>query len=302
MGALIGQVGSLTMPGGTREGATPSVPRPLQGTRADMSELWKEYKRTGDEGLRNRLVEHYLYLVKVIGNRIAARLPRSIDVQDLRSAGIFGLMRAVENFDLDRGTPFESYCATRVRGAILDELRSQDWVPRLVRNRASLYNDAVGVLRKRLGREPSAHEAAEELALPLEETERLARESNLTSVFTLCAQDDRDDDPRVLRKLDVLMDKDSELPFEKLVAQDLAASLVKVLAPGERTVVALYYHENLTMKEIGRVMGISESRVCQIHTKTLKKLKMHLDSLGEDGARAAALGEDVEEDAEASAP
>jgi RNA polymerase sigma factor for flagellar operon FliA len=267
-----------------------------------MSELWKEYKRTGDEGLRNRLVEHYLYLVKVIGNRIAARLPRSIDVQDLRSAGIFGLMRAVENFDLDRGTPFESYCATRVRGAILDELRSQDWVPRLVRNRASLYNDAVGVLRKRLGREPSAHEAAEELALPLEETERLARESNLTSVFTLCAQDDRDDDPRVLRKLDVLMDKDSELPFEKLVAQDLAASLVKVLAPGERTVVALYYHENLTMKEIGRVMGISESRVCQIHTKTLKKLKMHLDSLGEDGARAAALGEDVEEDAEASAP
>ena len=276
-------------------GEDASVARAPGGTREDMSAVWREFKRSGDETLRNRLIEHYLYLVKVIGNRIAARLPRSIDVQDLRSAGIFGLMRAVENFDLDRGTPFESYCATRVRGAILDELRSQDWVPRLVRNRATLYNGAVSVLRKRLGREPSAHEAAEELALPLDETERLARESNLTSVFTLCAQDDRDDDPRVLRKLDVLMDKDSELPFEKLVAQDLAASLVKVLAPGERTVVALYYHENLTMKEIGRVMGISESRVCQIHTKTLKKLKTHLDTLGEDGARAA---EGEEEDGE----
>jgi RNA polymerase sigma factor for flagellar operon FliA len=267
----------------TRNIAIPRRPRKPGGGRRrvqrgpDMTRVWREFKRTGDESLRNCLIENYLYLVKIIGNRIAARLPRSIDVQDLRSAGVFGLMRAVENFDLGRGTPFESYCATRVRGAILDELRSQDWVPRLVRNRAGLYHEAMSTLRKRLGRDPSAHETACYLDLSQAEVEKLRRESNLTNVYNLTPQDERDDDPRVLRRLDVLMDKDSELPFEKLVAHDLAHALVRVLEGAERTVIALYYHEGLTMKEIGRVMGISESRVCQIHTKTLKKLKAHLD-------------------------
>jgi RNA polymerase sigma factor for flagellar operon FliA len=247
----------------------------------DIDGVWRDFKRNGSPALRNRLIEHYLYLVKVIGNRVAARLPRSIDVQDLRSAGVFGLMSAVEHFDLDRGTPFESYCARRVRGAILDELRSQDWVPRLVRNRSTTYHDAQRALRERLGREPSCHETSEHLGLSGEETERLRREANLTSVFTLCASEEREDDPRVLRKLDVLMDKDSEEPFEKLVAHDLAAFLVNVLAPVQRTVVALYYKEGLTMKEIGRVLGISESRVCQIHSQTLRKLAVHLESIGE---------------------
>lgn len=263
------------------EGAEAQAKKRASG--AELTRLWKRFKKTGDETLRNRLVEHYLYLVRVISNRIAARLPRSIDVMDLRGAGVFGLMRAVENFDLARGTPFESYCATRVRGAILDELRNQDWVPRLVRNRATLYNGAVTGLRKELGREPSNHETAARLAMPLDETERLRREANLTSVFTLSPQDDREDDARVLRRLDVLMDKDSEVPFEKLVATDLAQSLGKVLSDVERTVIALYYHESLTMKEIGGVLGISESRVCQIHTKTLGKLKQHLDGLGVRG-------------------
>ena len=245
----------------------------------DMTPVWQAYKRTGDLRLRNQLVEQYLYLVKVIGNRIAARLPRSIDVQDLRSAGVFGLMRAIENFDLERGTPFESYCATRVRGAILDELRSQDWVPRLVRNRSTLYNDALTALRSRLGREPDLQEIADRLDLNLTETAKLQREANLVSVFNLSPQDDREDDSHVLRRLDILMDKDSEVPFERRVAHDLAQALEGVLVGPERTVIALYYHESLTMKEIGRVMGISESRVCQIHTKTLKKLKQYIDEL-----------------------
>jgi RNA polymerase sigma factor for flagellar operon FliA len=194
-------------------------------------------------------------------------------------------MRAIENFDLARGTPFESYCATRVRGAILDELRAQDWVPRLVRNRASTYNTALTHLRKRLGREPSNHEMAGYLEITTAEAEKLRRESNLTSVYTLCQQDDGDDDPRVLRRLDALMDRESEMPFDKLVARDLARALMGTLLKNEGTVIALYYHEGLTMKEIGRVMGISESRVCQIHTKTLKKLKAHLDALGEKTER-----------------
>jgi RNA polymerase sigma factor FliA len=260
-------------------------PRRRRRPGPDMSAVWKAYKETGDNELRNELVEAYHYLVKVIGNRIAARLPRSIDVQDLRSAGVFGLMRAIENFDIERGTPFESYCATRVRGAILDELRAQDWVPRLVRNRATLYAKAFTALSKRLGREPSSFETASHLGITVKETEKLRREANLTSVFTLCQQDDGDDDPRVLRKLDALMDRESEVPFDKLVARDLSKALMNVLQKSERTVIALYYHEGLTMKEIGRVMSISESRVCQIHTKTLKKLKEHLDKLAEGPAR-----------------
>jgi len=248
-----------------------------------MTEIWREYKAHGNPDLRNQLVEAYHYLVKVIGNRIAARLPRSIDVQDLRSAGVFGLMRAIENFDLERGTPFESYCATRVRGAILDELRSQDWVPRLVRNRASTYKKALTEMRKNLGRDPSDVEASEYLDMSYPETVKMRRESNLTNVYTLNQQDERDDDPRMLRKLDALMDKESEVPFDRLVAQDLAGALVEVLTEPERTVIALYYHEGLTMKEIGRVMGISESRVCQIHTKTLKKLKVYLDRMSDGG-------------------
>jgi RNA polymerase sigma factor for flagellar operon FliA len=261
--------------------ASRSKPRARRRTGPDMAPVWKAYKASGDTDLRNQLVEAYHYLVKVIGNRIASRLPRSIDVQDLRSAGVFGLMRAIENFDIERGTPFESYCATRVRGAILDELRKQDWVPRLVRNRASLYAKAFTLLVKRYGREPSNYEVAAHLCITVKEAEKLRRESNLTSVYTLCQQEDGDDDPRVLRKLDALMDRESEVPFEKLVARDLTRSMMNVLQKPERTVIALYYYEGLTMKEIGRVMGISESRVCQIHTKTLKKLKEHIDKLSD---------------------
>ena len=262
-------------------GAAPPARRRGLRRGPDMSAVWEEFKQTGDNLLRNRLVEHYHYLVKLISNRIACRLPRSIDVQDLRSAGVFGLMRAIENFDLARGTPFESYCATRVRGAILDELRAQDWVPRLVRNRASSFNTAVGELRRDLGREPAPHETAAKMGVTVPDAERLRRDSNLTHVYNLTPLEDGEDESRTLRRLDVLMDRESDLPFERMVAQDLAKALVGVLVGPERTVIALYYYEGLTMKEIGRVMGISESRVCQIHTKTLKKLKVHIDNLGE---------------------
>lgn len=247
----------------------------------DFTEVWAEFKRTGDQRLRNRLIERYFYLVKVIGNRIAARLPRSIDVQDLRSAGVFGLIRAIENFDISRGTRFESYCATRVHGAILDELRAQDWVPRLVRNRAVKYKTAFGELRRKLDRDPSTREVAELIGSTDGEAEELRREANLTTVYTICREDESNDDPHQIRKLDVLVDRDSEVPFDEMVTKDLAASFSKVLALPERTVVALYYHDNLTMKEIGTVMRISESRVCQIHTRLLKKLEAHLKGITE---------------------
>ena len=259
----------------------------------EMQEVWEAYRATGDLALRNKLIETYLYLVRLIGNRIAARLPRSIDVEDLRSAGVFGLMRAVEKYDLTIGTPFESYCALRVRGAILDELRSQDWVPRLVRNRSSAYKKTHTKLKAELDREPAVHEVADEMGCTENEAAKLARESNLTTVYTLCQQDDRDDDPRGLRRLDILMDRRSQVPFERMVSIDLAKALVNVLTKAESTVVALYYKEGLTMKEIGRVMGISESRVCQIHTKTLKRLREHIRRLHDQGKLNHAMAQQV---------
>ena len=254
----------------------------------DMTEVWRTFKATGDEGLRNRLVERYHYLVRVIANRIAARLPRSIDVQDLRSAGVFGLIRAIENFDIARGTRFESYCATRVHGAILDELRAQDWVPRLVRNRAETYRRALGELRTALDREPSTRELAIHLGTADEEVDALRRESTFATVFTLSREEDSSGDHQDVRKLDVLVDRDSEVPFDEMVTRDLAASLSKHLSQAERTVVALYYFDNLTMREIGQVLRISESRVCQIHGKLLKKLHDRIEGIARPAAKAVA--------------
>jgi RNA polymerase sigma factor for flagellar operon FliA len=254
----------------------------------DMTEVWRDFKSTGDEALRNRLVERYHYLVRVIANRIAARLPRSIDVQDLRSAGVFGLIRAIENFDIARGTRFESYCATRVHGAILDELRAQDWVPRLVRNRADTYRTALGDLRTALDREPSTRELAIHLGTTDEEVDALRRESNFATVFTLSRDDDSSEDSHQIRKLDVLVDRDSAVPFDEMETRDLAASLARHLSQAERTVVALYYFDGLTMKEIGQVLRISESRVCQIHGKLLRKLHDRLEGLPRTAPRAPA--------------
>ncbi|MEZ6006482.1 MAG: FliA/WhiG family RNA polymerase sigma factor [Planctomycetota bacterium] len=266
----------------------PTAAAPQHATRSKRREalrerlrpVWEAYRASGDLDLRNQLVEAYYYLVRLMANRVAARLPRSIDVQDLRSAGGFGLIRAVEQFDIHNGTPFESYGALRVRGAILDALRAQDWVPRLVRNRASTWRTTVDGLRAELDREPMDHEVGERMGMTRAEAATLRRESNLTAVFTLSPQEESEDDPRMLRRLDALVDRGSEMPLEHLVAGDLARAIVRVLSRAEQTVIALYYEEGLTMKEIGHVMGISESRVCQIHTKCLRTLKEHLDEAG----------------------
>jgi len=271
-----------------RSPPTAAAAEPQHATRSKRREalrerlrpLWVAYRASGDLALRNQLVEAYYYLVRLMANRVAARLPRSIDVQDLRSAGGFGLIRAVEQFDIHNGTPFESYGALRVRGAILDALRAQDWVPRLVRNRASTWRTTVEELRAELDREPMDHEVGERMGMTRAEAATLRRESNLTTVFTLSPQEESEDDPRMLRRLDALVDRGSELPLEHLVASDLAKAIVRVLTRAEQTVIALYYEEGLTMKEIGHVMGISESRVCQIHTKCLRSLKEHLDEAG----------------------
>src|SRR5215204_4039448 len=144
--------------------------------RTDIAQVWIEYKKVKSEALRNTLMEHYLHLVRYNAERIHVKLPDEVELDDLMSAGIFGLMDAIEAFDLDRGVKFETYCAPRIRGAILDELRSMDWVPRLVRSRAAKMDQAGKQLETELGRAPTNEELAKRLKVPMAEFEKMAKD------------------------------------------------------------------------------------------------------------------------------
>jgi RNA polymerase sigma factor for flagellar operon FliA len=164
----------------TREHKVRTFPDP-----ESLQAAWRAYKAEGDEALRNRLVEHYLYLVRLTAQRIGAKLPDEVDVDDLMSAGIFGLVDAIDAFDLERGVKFETYCAPRIRGAIIDELRSMDWVPRLVRHRAQKLNETVRALEIELGRSPNEDEIARRLNLSPPEMEKLTRDAAAVSLVSL---------------------------------------------------------------------------------------------------------------------
>ncbi|MEM8885497.1 MAG: FliA/WhiG family RNA polymerase sigma factor [Planctomycetota bacterium] len=241
--------------------------------KVETQKLWDEFRETGDVELRNRLVEKYLYIVKYVADRLQQKLPRSIPNEDLRSAASYGLIRAVENFDHRRGTRFETYCATRVKGAILDELRSRDWVPRMIRNNTSKMNSARDDLTRDLGRDPTPTELAERLEVSREKVETMIRESCFVSMFAFsrCEEEAQrgDNDERHL----IYEDKNSEVPFERIFLKDLSDHLMKTLSHREKMVILLYYVEDLSMKEIGKLLNISESRVSQIRTTTLNKLR-----------------------------
>ena len=247
--------------------------------KVETLKLWEEFRRTRDSEIRNRLVEKYLYIVKYVADRLSQRLPRSIPNEDIRSAASYGLIRAVENFDHRRGTRFESYCATRVRGAILDELRARDWVPRMIRNNTAKVNLVREGMRREMGREPTSDELAVGLDVSREKVETMIRESNFISMFSFSrceeeAQRGEPDDRMLLYE-----DKNSEAPFERIFLKDLSDHLMKCLSHREKMVILLYYVEELSMKEIGKLLHISESRVSQIRTSSLGKLRVRVEEV-----------------------
>jgi len=247
--------------------------------KVDATKLWDEFRRTGDVELRNRLVEKYLYIVRYVSDRLQQKLPRSIQAEDIRSAASYGLIRAVENFDHKRGTRFETYCATRVKGAILDELRSRDWVPRMIRNNSARVNTCRQELARDLGRDPTPGELASSLEVSREKVESMIRESNFVSMFSFsrCEEEAQrcDAEERAL----IYEDKNSEAPFERIFLKDLSDHLMKSLTHREKMVILLYYVEDLSMKEIGKILNISESRVSQIRTTTLAKLRTKVEEV-----------------------
>lgn len=239
-------------------------------------EVWVTYKKTKDQNLRNILIERYMPLVKSISERLLATLPKSIDLDDLSSAGVFGLIDAIDGYDIKRGIKFKTYCTTRIRGSILDELRARDWVPRLVRLKAHRIEKAYRALEAKLGRKPTEYEMAKKLALSLKEYNEMVEEANPITMSSLNDALDDDGDEKSLKKVDVLADKKAEDPTAALNQRDILDFVTRSLTEKERLIVIMYYYEGLTMKEIGDVLDLTESRICQIHSSVLARLRKQL--------------------------
>ncbi len=244
----------------------------------DVTELWREFKELPTTPLRNRLVERYLPLVKYNAERIWQRLPEGVDLDDLISAGVFGLMDAIDAFDLGRGVKFETYCVPRIRGAMLDELRTMDWVPRLVRSKHSKMEEARKSLEAQHGRPPTDVELAERLGLPPEEFEKMAIDANAVGLISLNKKWYETDSYKDVREIDILEDKKGEDPTRRLQRKDLMRMVTKGLNRNERLIIILYYYEELTMKEIGATLDLSESRVSQMHSSIIQRLQAQLSS------------------------
>lgn len=238
----------------------------------ELTQAWKQYKSTGEQALRNRLVEHYLYLVRYTAERIGAKLPEEVDVDDLMSSGIFGLVDAINAFDLDRGVKFETYCAPRLRGAMLDELRSMDWVPRLVRHRTHKIDAAVRALEVELGRAPNNEELARKLGVSTAQFDKYQRDAKAVTQVPLTSRAADQDGNRELAEVDVVPDVRGSDPVEEALKNDLK-DVVGRLSRDERLILVLYYYEQMTMKEIGATLDLSESRVSQMHSAILERLK-----------------------------
>jgi RNA polymerase sigma factor for flagellar operon FliA len=251
----------------------------------ELKDLWRRFKG-GDERARERLVVAYSPLVKYVAGRMSSGLPAHVDEADLISYGLIGLISAIERFDLSREIKFETYAMPRIRGAIIDELRTLDWVPRSVRARAREIERANAKLEGRLQRAPTDDEMAVELGITVDEfQESLLQISNSTiaALDELWSVSDSSGDQVSL--LDTLHDPDAPDPeaiIDQTELKDRVADAIAALPEREKLVIALYYYENLTLREIGEVLGVTESRVSQLHTKAVLRLRSKLS--GDDGA------------------
>ena len=247
----------------------------------ELRELWRRYKQHDDEGARERLVVAYSPLVKFIAGRMASGLPAHVEEADLISYGLLGLIAAIERFDLDREIKFETFAVARIKGSIIDELRSLDWVPRSVRSRARDVERAHAELEAQLQRAPTDAELAEKLEMSEEELREVLLEISNSSVLALdelWTFADPDGSSRV-SVLDTIGDPDAVDPASALQTRELKdrlAEAIESLPEREKLVVALYYYESLTLREIGEVLGVTESRVSQLHTKAVLGLRSRI--------------------------
>ena len=265
--------------GAARHAESSNTPSPFDDRTMDAN--WRAFRENRDEALRNYFVEKFLHLVRYNAERLYARLPDEVDIEDLMSAGLFGLMDAIYYFDPDhlvngRPVKFETYSATRIRGAILDELRSMDWVPRLVRQRSSKVEAARQQIQMREGRKATDQEISDHLGVDDEEFEKLTRDSSAVGVTSITRRCFPSDGSRELREIDVIKDDHQSDPVIDTQRKDLRDLITKGLTRAERLIVILYYYESMTMKEIGATLDLSESRVSQMHSSIVARLKAQM--------------------------
>ena len=247
----------------------------------DTQALWREFKRTNDRGLRDRLILTYAPLVKYVAGRLGSGLPAHVEEGDLVSYGLLGLLGAIERFDLDRDIKFETYAIARIKGSIIDELRSMDWVPRSVRSRARDIERAIGQLEGKLHRAPTDEEISAHLGITEEEFQDALLEISRSSIAALDElwAGSSGGDPAAL--IDTIEDPEAPEPQSAMAQTELREALGEAIArlpEREKLVVTLYYYEELTLREIGEVLGVTESRVSQLHTKAILRLKARLSA------------------------
>jgi RNA polymerase sigma factor FliA len=246
----------------------------------DTQSLWREYRRTQNQGLRDRLVLTYAPLVKYVAGRVGSGLPAHVDESDLVQYGLLGLMAAIERYDPDRDVKFETYAMARIKGSIIDELRAMDWVPRSVRARAREIERAIAELEKKLMRAPTDEEIAAKVGLTEEELGESLTEisrSSIAALDELWTVSSTGGDQIAL--IDTIEDTDAPDPQSSLSATEMREAIGEAIArlpEREKLVVTLYYYEELTLREIGEVLGVTESRVSQLHTKAILRLKARL--------------------------
>ena len=249
--------------------------------------LWLDYRESRDQLLRDRLILTYAPLVKFVAGRVGASLPSHVDEQDLVSYGLLGLIGAIERFDPGREIKFETFAMARIRGAIIDELRSLDWVPRSVRTRARQIERAIAALEKELLRAPTDEEIAKKLGVTKDELEDSLTEISRSSVAALDELWSPSGGGDQIALIDTIEDEsgpDPEMSLEQAEVKEALAEAISGLPEREKLVVTLYYYEELTLREIGEVLGVTESRVSQLHTKAILRLKAHLSGVQRETA------------------
>jgi len=243
----------------------------------DLAKLWEEFvtDRSNQE-LRNVLIEHYMPIVQYQGERVCSRLPDEVELDDLVSAGVFGLMDAIDAFDISRGVKFETYCVPRIRGAMLDELRNMDWVPRLVRSRTRKLSEASKELSDEFGRQPTHEELSKHMGISPGDLDKILFDANTANVVSLNKKWYETDGSKDVSEIDMIEDQKGEDPTGRIQKSDIMRLVTRGLSRNERLIIILYYYEELTMKEVGMTLALSESRVSQMHSSIVERLQKQL--------------------------
>ena len=238
-----------------------------------MENIWESYSKTKTPQLKEKLILEYAPLVKYVAGRLSVHVGQHVEYDDLISYGIFGLIDAIDKFDYMKGVKFETYAALRIRGAIIDSIRKMDWVPRTLRQRNKQLEQAFSELEYELGREPTEEELADKLNISLEETNDLLRKSSVVALISL---DDYLEQNHEANFSNAENEDTPERQYEKQEVKEMLVDAIDKLSEKEKKVITLYYFEDLTLKEISSIMGVSESRISQIHSKAVLRLKSKL--------------------------